>query len=146
MQTPSLPAPPCEFSVANANRVKQSPLLLCNQLPASLSLDLGILFLIRVEACSSGGGDWGEGAGDPRARTSCPDCCQLLAFEQLRAPLTLLRTGWFHSIMISSLGTEQDLIIHYTMDGEGVGDLKKKKKQRKTGIRWSDFTSAPGGC
>lgn len=35
--------------------------------------------------------------------------------------------------MISSLGTEQDLIIHYTMDGEGrkFFFLKREKKKRK---------------
>lgn len=32
---------------------------------------------------------------------------------------SLLRTGRLHSIMISSLAMERDLIIHYTMDGEG---------------------------
>lgn len=50
MQTPPLPATsPCEFSVANENRMKQISLLLCNRLLPRLSLDLGIQFLIRVE-------------------------------------------------------------------------------------------------
>lgn len=61
--------------------------------------------------------------------TSCPGRCQLLAFQQLRAPLTLLRTGWLHSIMIFSPGAEQALIIHLH-DGER-GEEKKKKTRKK---------------
>lgn len=62
--------------------------------------------------------------------TSCPGRCQLLAFQQLSAPLTLLRTGWLHSIMIFSPGAEQALIIHLH-DGERGEKKKKKDKEKK---------------
>lgn len=72
MQTPPLPAPPCEFSVANENRMKQISLLLCNLLLPRLSLDLGILFLIRVEMHAAA--ETGEGELGTRGhRTSCLD-------------------------------------------------------------------------
>lgn len=69
---PSSPRPPCEFSVANENRMKQISLLLCNRLLPRLSLDLGIMFLISVEHAAAA--ETGEGEVGTRGHgTFCPD-------------------------------------------------------------------------
>lgn len=63
MQTPSSPRPPCEFSVANENPMKQISLPLCNRLLPRLSLDLGIMFLISVKHAAT---ETGEGEVETR--------------------------------------------------------------------------------
>lgn len=69
-----------------------------------------------------------KGSGNLGRGTSGRDPCQLPAFQQLSALLTLWRTGWAHSIVVASLGTEQDLIIHSTVNGEGRKHRKKRKQ------------------
>lgn len=59
-----------------------------------------------MHAATVGLGTWEpgpKGSGILRRGTSGWDPCQLLAFQQLSALLTLWRTGWVHSIVIACL-------------------------------------------
>lgn len=121
--------------------MKQISLLLCNLLLPRLSLDLGILFLMSGDACS--GGNWGRGVGDPRAQNLLP---RLMPASCLRATQ---RTAYLAADLVASFnhdlpswnGARFNNSLHDGWRGEEI----KKEKGRKTGIRWSNFTSAPGG-